>query len=102
MRHTGGGMSPITPEHEQAPELIALVERGEQQGCVNTSELESVAEGLELSSEELTDLQDRLDEKGIEISDDCARPAEEPTRYTVHELGIQTTDALQLFFSETR
>ncbi|MDQ4041652.1 MAG: sigma-70 family RNA polymerase sigma factor, partial [Actinomycetota bacterium] len=82
-------------------EIAALVERGEERGCVEVSELDELARRLELSTDEVEEVEERLDAQGVEVRDDCAR-ADAPlvTTYTNAELASQTTDALSLFLNE--
>ena len=82
--------------------IDALVGRGEQQGCVNLSELSGLVEELELSDEEAQALADRLESRGIEISDDCGHGAPEPVQYDNIELAAITGDTLQLFLRDVR
>jgi len=82
------------------PEIAALVDRGEEEGCVNASELDSVTTSSDLSDEQLHDLHDLLEARGIDVSDDCGHASVPPTTYTVPALTTQTTDALQLFLNE--
>jgi len=84
------------------PEIDALLSRGEEQGCVNLSELEDLTRSLGLSEEQATALQVSIEERGLELSDDCGRAGVEPTRYQNGELVGATTDALQLFLNEIR
>src|SRR5215211_140013 len=84
------------------PEIKALLRHGEEQGCVNLSDYDQVIRGLELSEDDAAVLQDRIEERGIELSDDCGRAGIEPTRYQNDELAGTTTDALQLFLNEIR
>jgi RNA polymerase primary sigma factor len=84
------------------PEIAALLSRGEEQGCVNLSELEDLSRNLELSEEEKSALQDRIEERGLDLSDDCGRVAVDPTRYQNEDLAGATTDALQMFLNEIR
>jgi len=84
------------------PEIDALLSRGEEQGCVNLSELEDLTRSLGLSEEQATALQVSIEERGLELSDDCGRAGVEPTRYQNGELAGATTDALQLFLNEIR
>src|SRR3954447_17245214 len=76
--------------------LDALIQHGEQDGCVNLSEIEE----LDLSDDEASDLQEALEGRGIEVSDDCARHHAEPIRYSNADVAGITTDALQLFLNE--
>jgi RNA polymerase primary sigma factor len=84
------------------PEVGALLSRGEEQGCVNLSELEDLVRSLDLSEEDAGALQDSIEERGLELSDDCGRTGVQPTRYQNGELAGATTDALQLFLNEIR
>ena len=84
------------------PELQALVLRGEEQGCINLSELAEQARGLELADDEVEALHERIEARGIELSDDCGRSDTDPTTYQPEELAGATTDALQLFLNELR
>src|SRR5947208_4200797 len=71
-------------------------------GCVNLSEFEDLSRSLGLSEEDASALQDQIEERGLELSDDCGRASVEPTRYQNEELAGATTDALQLFLNEIR
>ena len=82
--------------------IDALVERGEEQGCVNLSELSELVQELELSEEDAQALADRLEARGIELSDDCGRQAAEPVHYDNTELATITGDTLQLFLRDVR
>jgi RNA polymerase primary sigma factor len=85
-----------------ASQIEALVERVEEQGCVDLSELSELTEGLELSDEEVQALGDRLEARGIDVTDDCGRKADGPPSYANGELTTMTGDALQLFLSDVR
>jgi RNA polymerase primary sigma factor len=79
----------------------ALVERGEEQGCINLSELAELTQ--DLSDVEASALADRLEARGIEISDDCGRAGSEPgPSYALDELSVMTGDTLQLFLRDVR
>jgi RNA polymerase primary sigma factor len=80
--------------------LAALIERGEDQGQLTTSDVDGVARALELSGEQVAELYDALEERGIEVErEDDGRPPS-PVRYTLDNISTQTTDALQLFLNE--
>jgi RNA polymerase primary sigma factor len=70
--------------------------------CVDLSELSEVAQDLELSDEDLQALEDLLEERGIDVRDDCGRPEVEQTRYVNDDLAERTTDAMSLFLQEVR
>ena len=83
--------------------LHALFDAGEEQGCVNLSHLNEVVTELELDEAEIEDVYERLEERGIDITEDCRRPAADPeqdTTYVNGDLVHATTDALQLFLNE--
>ena len=82
--------------------IDALFERGEEQGCVNLSELAELVHELELSDEDAQALADRLEARGVELSDDCGRELPEPVRYDNTELATITGDTLQLFLRDVR
>jgi RNA polymerase primary sigma factor len=78
----------------------ALVERGEDAGCVNLSEFSELTQ--ELSEDEVQALADRLEERGIEVSDDCGRAGEPGPSYAIEDLSAMTGDTLQLFLRDIR
>ena len=80
--------------------LDALLERGEEQGCVNLSELSSLVNHLELGDDEVGDLHNRIEELGVTVTDDCGRAGVATTTFAPHDLSTSTTDALQLFLNE--
>jgi RNA polymerase primary sigma factor len=85
------------------PEVAALIARGEERGgCLTLSELDELAQALELNEEETGALEAQVEELGIDIDDDCGRDGVEPTHYRNGELAAATTDALQLFLNEIR
>jgi RNA polymerase primary sigma factor len=84
------------------PELEALVAAGEEQGCINITQLAEVAAENDLDDDEVAELNSQLTERGIELRDDCARVGSPPTRATNRELAESTTDAMQLFLNEIR
>ena len=84
------------------PEVAALVSRGEERGCVNISELDEVVQALDLLADDVDYIEEQLENRGIELSDDCGRPGVEPPSFGNGELAAATTDALQLFLNEIR
>src|SRR5215212_2049457 len=86
-----------------SPDIDALLERGEENGCLNLSEVDDLAKKLELEDDDLDTLHERIDARGIELSYDCGRTdAAQRTEYKPEELATTTTDALQLFLNEIR
>jgi RNA polymerase primary sigma factor len=82
--------------------LEALIERGEELGCVNLSELAQLVQELGLPDEDAQAVHDRLDARGIEVTDDCARSTAPPAHYNHDELATMTGDTLQLFLRDVR
>ncbi|HYH60211.1 MAG TPA: sigma-70 factor domain-containing protein [Thermoleophilaceae bacterium] len=85
-----------------ADRIDALVEKGEDQGCINLSELSEAIQDLELDDEQVTAIHERIEQRGLEVSDDCGRSGVEQTKVTNGDVAGVTTDALQLFFNEVR
>ena len=86
----------------KSPELQALLLRGEEKGCIDTSELGEQTTALELGEEELESLHAHMETRGIELSDDCGRTDAEAGSARPEEVAATTTDALQLFLNELR
>ncbi len=84
------------------PELQALIAAGEDQGCINITQLGEVAADAGLDDDEVAELHANLTERGIDVMDDCARVGVPPTRASNRELAESTTDAMQLFLNEIR
>jgi RNA polymerase primary sigma factor len=82
--------------------IEALLERGEESGCVNLSELAELAQELELTEDDAQALQERVEARGIDVSDDCANETVAPAHYNHDELVAMTSDTLQLFLRDVR
>jgi RNA polymerase primary sigma factor len=80
--------------------LTALIDRAEEQGCVNLSQFSELVQELELDDEELSRVYEELAERGIELSDDCGQVRDDDTVFVNGDLAHATTDALQLFLNE--
>jgi RNA polymerase primary sigma factor len=82
--------------------IDALIEKSEDAGCVNLSELSETIQDLELDEEQITGVHERIEARGLEVTDDCGRNGVEQTKVKNGDVAGQTTDALQLFFNEIR
>ena len=83
--------------------LDGLLDRGEQLGCVNLSELSDVVRELDLSDEEAGELTEEIDSRGLEVSDDCGKADAEPgPSYANGDMAGATSDALALFLRDIR
>jgi RNA polymerase primary sigma factor len=79
--------------------LETLLARSEEDDCVNLSQFNELVAAEELDDDEIGRLYEQLEERGIEVSDDCGREQHEST-YVNGDLAVATTDALQLFLNE--
>jgi RNA polymerase primary sigma factor len=82
------------------PVLAQLLESGRSEGCVNASELSRVGDELELGDDGVQGLQQRLEDEGVTVSDDCGHASAPPTAVSYGEMAVYTTDALQQFLNE--
>jgi RNA polymerase primary sigma factor len=69
-------------------------------GCVNLSAFSQTVTELELDEEEVASLYEQLDERGIELTDDCSLPDVTETHFSNETVAAMTTDSLQLFLNE--
>src|SRR5881227_1096771 len=83
--------------HDQ---LRALMEHAEEAGCVNLSSFTQAVTELDLDDEEVTALYEQLEERGIELTDDCSLPDVTETHFSNETVAAMTTDSLQLFLNE--
>ncbi|MEA2281286.1 MAG: polymerase primary sigma factor [Solirubrobacteraceae bacterium] len=79
--------------------FAALLDRGEELGCLNYSEVDELSQALELDDAGVGRLMEMLDARHIELRDDCGRevpaaPVDDAA------LAATTTDTLQLFLNE--
>ena len=87
-------MSATLPE-----EVFAVLEQAERAGCVTYSELDALAAGLELGQDEMEDVYRQLEERGVDVDDDCGRRID-GAEYGNGAVAEATTDSLQLFLNE--
>jgi RNA polymerase primary sigma factor len=81
-------------------QVTALIELGKREGCVELSELSRLVDTFGLDEEEVERLYEDLQQRGIELSDDCGRAEAADSTYVNGNLAESTTDALQLFLNE--
>src|SRR5437899_4537458 len=81
-------------------QLRALMEHGEELGCINMSAFTNLVQELELDDDELSGLYEQIEQRGIELTDDCSLPDLEEATYVNSEVAAMTTDSLQLFLNE--
>jgi RNA polymerase primary sigma factor len=78
--------------------LAALIDRGEDRGCLELSEVDEFAQALEV--DDLSGLYEQLDARGITLKDDCGRESAPVAPVDDAALASVTTDTLQLFLNE--
>src|SRR3982750_4042898 len=82
--------------------IEALLERGEESGCLNMSGLAGLGQQPGLSRDGAQGLQELVEARGVELSDDCANDVVSPAHYNHEELVAMTSDTLQLFLRDVR
>jgi RNA polymerase primary sigma factor len=80
--------------------IAVLIAHGEDEGCICMSELERVSQELELDDEQVAALYQEIEERGLEMTDDCCKENAPDATYVNGDLVSATTDALQLFLNE--
>jgi RNA polymerase primary sigma factor len=93
---------PSTTDDSAERRLDALIERGEDRGCVNLSDFSELVSELDLPEDENQALHDRLEARGVELTDDCGNGAPPGPLYNHDELAVMTSDTLQLFLRDVR
>ena len=83
------------------PSVVSLLRRGARRGCVELSQVQSVADRIDLDDDEVGDICDEIARRGITLSDDCSREgSQDAVRYENRDLAVATGDALRLFLDE--
>ena len=82
---------------EQTQTLLAV---GEESGRIEISEIDELAQSLELDDDDVQALYEEIERRGIELKDNCARADAPGATYVNGDLAHATTDALQLFLNE--
>ncbi len=80
--------------------IAALIDRGEEAGCLQLSEVDELAQALELADADVGTLYEQLERKGIDVQDDCGRTEAPTAPVDDVALATVTTDTLQLFLNE--
>ncbi len=82
--------------------LARLLETAEESGCTNLSELDQIARRVGVPDDELCQLHEAFEARGIDVTDDCGRSNVPATDFANGRLAAATTDALGLFLNEIR
>jgi RNA polymerase primary sigma factor len=81
-------------------QLRTLLEHGEEEGCINLSLFNELVQELDLDDEEVAGLYEQIENRHIDLTDDCGRPELAEPTYVNQQVAAATTDALQLFLNE--
>jgi len=82
--------------------IEGLLTEAESDGCVNLSELSELVQELDLDDDAARELHERIEARGLDLSDDCGHSERAETQYANGDVAGATTDALQLFLNEIR
>src|SRR5919112_3821498 len=80
--------------------IAALIDRGEERGCLDLSEVDELAQALDLEDNDVGNLYEQLQLRGIDLRDDCGRADAIAAPVDDAALATVTTDTLQLFLNE--
>jgi RNA polymerase primary sigma factor len=69
--------------------------------CLDLSFLSELVQDRDLGEDDAQSIQEMLEERGIDVRDDCGRQVEQTT-YVNDDLADRTTDAMSLFLQEVR
>jgi RNA polymerase primary sigma factor len=89
-----------TPNNASNGAIAALIDRGEELGCLDLSEVDELAQALDLEDSDLGGLYEQLRQRGIDLRDDCGRQDAVAAPVDDAALATVTTDTLQLFLNE--
>jgi RNA polymerase primary sigma factor len=87
-------------ERRRGDRIRALLAYGEETGCIELSEVGRLAEDLDLPDAAVEGMLEQIEQRGIDLRDDCGREVAERVSYANDALAAVTTDALQLFLRE--
>jgi RNA polymerase primary sigma factor len=93
--------SPLEALQDLADELTTRADARSIR-CVDLSELSDLVQEGELTEDDTQQLQDMLEDRGLDVRDDCGRAQVERTTYVNDDLAQRTTDAMSLFLQEVR
>ncbi len=96
---TAHAESTITAQAGYEAHVAALLDRGEERGCIELSEIHELADVFELGEGELARLYETIEARAIPVEDGC-QPGEVAAHYENGQIAAATTDALQLFLNE--
>jgi RNA polymerase primary sigma factor len=82
------------------PEVVRLLGGAEARARVELSEVERLADELELEGEALEALYYELDRRGVEVEDDTGLSGGGPPDWVNGDVASATADSLQLFLNE--
>jgi RNA polymerase primary sigma factor len=91
-----------TPDLGELVDELAARVQSRPGTCLELSEVNELANEHDLSDDDVQALAELLEERGLDMRDDCGRTIAEQTSYSNSDLAERTTDALSLFMREVR
>jgi RNA polymerase primary sigma factor len=88
----------VTPSDFEA-HVARLLAHGDARGCLELTEIRELADEFELSEDELGELFEQIEARGVRVEDGCP-PEEVEAHYENGEVAEATIDALQLFLNQ--
>src|ERR687885_1870825 len=90
----------MTEESGRTP-IEALLERGEETGCIEFAEIAEAVEEMNLDDERIEAIYQEAQRRGISLADDCKREDESAEgTYTPELFAEATSDSLQIFLRD--
>ena len=81
------------PRLQELVEELASRAEGRAESCIELSDISELAQEPELGEEDIQQLQDMLEARGVEVRDDCGRAGVEQTSYVIDNLAAQGATA---------
>jgi RNA polymerase primary sigma factor len=81
--------------------IQVLLDQGSEHGCIDLSMFNELVQELEISEDQVESLYEQIQERGIDLKDDCGRRDAVPAAtYVNGTLATATADSLQMFLNE--
>jgi RNA polymerase primary sigma factor len=80
--------------------IKTLLDQGEEEGCLEVPVVEEALRELGFGDDEIQAVYDEVQERGIDLRENCAREAVPAPTYVAGDLAVATADSLQMFLNE--
>jgi RNA polymerase primary sigma factor len=87
-------------EIASTPALDELLRRGEEEGCLDLSDVSQAVQDLELEEGALDAIYAEAERRGIDVADDCGKDDAAAPAYRTDAVADATSDSLQLFLRD--